>query len=250
MHKSPISEKQLAANRANAARSTGPRTPEGNARSSQNARKHGFTGSTFSVVRLEDVQEIANLKADLVACYQPVNSQELFALERMAIAQQGILRTARLESGLCTAALVHALDYTGNPIVTMTPDLVGNGDIEITRQQNRNYAFGEGFHRMVKTSNAWQLFLRYQAQAERNYRRALEEFDRLKKLRPELPNEPIIEAEPEEKEAGSAPPNEPFSEPAASSPPRLTVVPPPNREASKRSEEPESAPDASKSVPE
>jgi len=226
MRKSPISEKQLAANRANAARSTGPRTPEGKARSSQNARKHGFTGSTFSVIRLEDVQEIANLKADLVACYQPVNSQELFALERMAIAQQTILRTARLESGLCTAALDHALDYTGNPIVTMTPDLVGNGDIEITRQQNRNYAFGEGFHRMVKTSNAWQLFLRYQAQAERNYRRALEEFDRLKKLRPELPNEPIIEAEPEEKEAPSAAPNEPVSEPAPSAPPRLTVVPP------------------------
>src|SRR5215470_19176479 len=209
MHKSPISEKQLAANRANAARSTGPRTPEGNARSSQNARKHGFTGSTFSVVRLEDVQEIANLKADLVACYQPVNSQELFALERMAIAQQGILRTARLESGLCTAALDHALDYTGNPIVTMTPDLVGNGDIEITRQQNRNYAFGEGFHRMVKTSNAWQLFLRYQAQAERNYRRALEEFDRLKKLRPELPNEPIWEAELKEKEEPTPDPVEP-----------------------------------------
>jgi hypothetical protein len=31
--------------------------------------------------------------------------------------------------------------------------------------------------------------LRYQAHAERHYRRALEEFERLKKLRPEMPNE-------------------------------------------------------------
>src|SRR5215468_5201787 len=227
MHKSPISEKQLAANRANAARSTGPRTPEGKARSSQNARKHGFTGSTFSVIRLEDVQEIANLKADLVACYQPVNSQELFALERMAITQQAILRTARLESGLCTAALDHALDYTGNPIVTMTPDLVGNGDIEITRQQNRNYAFGEGFHRMVKTSSAWHLFLRYQAQAERNYRRALEEFERVKKLRPELPNEPIWEAELQEKEDPTPDPIEPVTAPNPEPVPPIPNTPQP-----------------------
>lgn len=112
----PVSFKQLAANRNNAALSTGPSTPEGKARSSQNTRKHGFTASTFAVVRLEDLQEIA--------AYQPVNSQELFAVERMALA--------------------------------------------------------EGFHRLARQANSWSLFLRYQAQAERLYRRAVEEFEGLK----------------------------------------------------------------------
>src|SRR5580700_11446303 len=94
--KIPISEKKLAANRANAVKSTGPKTPEGKARSAQNAVKHGFTASTFAVVRLEDLQEIAKLKADLVSVYRPVNAQEVFALERMALGQQAILRAARL----------------------------------------------------------------------------------------------------------------------------------------------------------
>jgi hypothetical protein len=46
----PTSDKQLAANRANTLKSTGPPAPEGKARSSQNARTHGFTTSTFAVV--------------------------------------------------------------------------------------------------------------------------------------------------------------------------------------------------------
>src|ERR1035437_1343124 len=45
--KKPVSVNQLAANRANAAQSTGPRSPEGKARSALNSRKHGFTASTF-----------------------------------------------------------------------------------------------------------------------------------------------------------------------------------------------------------
>ena len=203
----PVSPKQLAANRANAAHSTGPRTPEGKARSAQNSRKHGFTGSTFAVVRLEDLQEVDHLRADLIAVYQPVNSQELFAIERIALAQQSMLRIAHLESGLLTTCLNEALDTSGQLFIPMSQDLVGDGDIEITKAQNRAYALADGFHRMTsnKRSNTWPLFLRYKAQTEREYRRAMEDFERLKALRHELPNEPIWEAQPEENEASSTP---------------------------------------------
>src|SRR5664279_4573221 len=194
-----VSPEQLAANRANAAKSTGPRTPQGKTRSAQNARKHGFTASTFAVVRLEELDEVAHLKDDLLAVYQPVNSQELFAIERIALAQQALLRAARLEAGLFTTCLNESLDSGDNPVVMMNPDLLA-GDIEITRAQNRNYLLGEGFHRMAGKSNSWSLFLRYQAQAERHYRRAVEELERLRALREELPNEPISGAQPEQNE--------------------------------------------------
>ena len=202
--KKPVSALQLAANRANAARSTGPRTPEGKARSAQNSRKHGFRAAEFAVVRLEDLQAVAHLKADLVAVFQPVNAQELFAFERMALAQQALIRAARLETGLFTACLDQALDPAGEPLFLMTEELTG--DIEVTRAQNRNYALAEGFHRMVRQANSWSLFLRYQAQTERHYRRAVEEFERFKALRDDLPNEPIFDPEPEQNTTTSTPP--------------------------------------------
>jgi len=84
-------------------------------------------------------------------------------------------------------------------------------DIEITRAQNRNYALAEGFHRMARQGNSWSLFLRCQALAERHYRRAVEEFERLKALRADLPNEAILEVQSEENKPTSAPPAEPIS---------------------------------------
>ncbi len=197
----PISEKRLAANRENAKKSTGPRTDEGKARSSRNAVKHGFRASSFTVVRLEDLDEVEKLKADAVACYKPVNSQELVAVERIAMAQQQIFRGGRLDAGMFTSAMNDVLDRTNNPIIPMDPDMVGDGDIEITRQQNRNYCIAEGFRRIAKESNCIGLMLRYRAQAEREYRRAIEDFDRLKALRHEMPNEPNVgldEPEPED----------------------------------------------------
>jgi hypothetical protein len=193
----PISEKRLAANRENAKKSTGPRTEEGKARSSRNAVKHGFRASAFAVVRLEDLDEVEKLKADAVACYKPVNSQELIAVERIAMAQQQIFRGARLDAGMFTSAMNEVIDRTNNPVTPMDPDMVGAGDIEITRQQNRNYCIAEGFRRIAKESNAIGLMLRYRAQAEREYRRAVEDFDRLKALRHEMPNEPNVGLEPE-----------------------------------------------------
>jgi hypothetical protein len=211
--KTPISQKRLAANRANAVRSTGPRTAEGKTRSAQNARRHGFTAATFAVLRIEDVHELETLRAEAIHVYQPVNSEELFAVERMALCKLSIFRAARLEGGMFSDILNNSLnDNNITPFVSLDPCLEANP--KINQEQIRAFALANGFNRMMRGANGFSLLLRYQTLAERQYRRAVEEFERLKRLRPELPNEPIEEPDLTENTPDPALDDEPDSTPA------------------------------------
>ncbi len=57
------SEKRIAANRRNALRSTGPRTPDGKSRSRLNAVKHGLSASLPAVVETQATELLARLLA-------------------------------------------------------------------------------------------------------------------------------------------------------------------------------------------
>jgi len=70
-----ISEKQLAANRRNAERSTGARTPAGKARSSMNNLRHGLTGQ-ISILPTEDRDAHDRFCAELVDSLQPETPME------------------------------------------------------------------------------------------------------------------------------------------------------------------------------
>jgi hypothetical protein len=216
-------DEQNAANRINAQKSTGPRSAAGKMKSALNARKHGFAGSVFTVVRLEDLNEINELRQDALDLYRPINSQELFAVERIAVCQMSMIRASRLEAGLFTTCLDKALDPEGEPLHLMSPELAGNGDIEITRSQNRNFILSEGFHRSTHKPHTWTLFLRYQAQAERLHRRAIQEFDRLRALRSELEKE-----EMEEREGIPNEPNSPLQPESTQPDPALVGRTPPS----------------------
>jgi hypothetical protein len=70
-----ISPKKLEANRRNARKSTGPRTPEGKARSRLNAVTHGMTGQT-RILPGEDADEFDRRLACWTASLQPCNAFE------------------------------------------------------------------------------------------------------------------------------------------------------------------------------
>lgn len=245
----PVSEKQLGANRANASRSTGPRTPEGKARSAQNARKHGFYAANYNVPLIENPEEIAELREDLVAFYHPRNSQELLAVEMIAIAQLSRLRAAHLECGLFTSMLDQVISPERDDLQGICPEVADPTAAPGKSPDNRGFFLAEGFRRM--NHKVWSGFLRHQAQTERFYRRAIEEFNRLQALpnhpSEELPNEPVSAPQPEETAPFPTPPNEPEKEPenepenepstepdgppAPAGPPPATTAPPPTLRA-------------------
>jgi hypothetical protein len=82
---------QIDANRRNAQKSTGPKTPEGKAAVSLNALKHGLRAGTV-VLPSENRDEFHQLCNDLEAEWQPKTRTEQFYLEQMAVSQWKLTR--------------------------------------------------------------------------------------------------------------------------------------------------------------
>jgi hypothetical protein len=79
-----VSTKKLVANRANAKKSTGPKSAEGKARSSLNSWKHGLTAERILIVG-EDAREFETLCAELMEEWKPKSRTECALVERMAV---------------------------------------------------------------------------------------------------------------------------------------------------------------------
>ena len=91
--------KQIDANRRNALKSTGPRTPEGKATVSMNALKHGLRARTV-VLPGENLEEFQQLCDDLEAEWQPQSRTEQFYVEQMAVSQWKLTRMEVAEHGV------------------------------------------------------------------------------------------------------------------------------------------------------
>jgi hypothetical protein len=88
---------QVLANKANAQLSTGPRTPEGRARSAANSTSHGLSAA-FRVLPHEDQEDFDELVEDLVKEHEPSSCHQVYLVEQIAKTWWTVARAQRLET--------------------------------------------------------------------------------------------------------------------------------------------------------
>src|ERR671912_2997889 len=107
------SEKQVQANRRNALKSTGPKTPEGKAAVRLNANKHGLRSQEV-LLPGEDGEALKELDENLRAELQPVGELENLLVDRIIAAHWRLRRLARVEAGIFVRELSRGLASQAN----------------------------------------------------------------------------------------------------------------------------------------
>ena len=201
----PPSTAKLAANRANAQQSTGPRTEEGKARSAQNALKTGVLADTHTIKYIENSGEFASHLERLKASLQPQDpSQESWVLQ-IATLQWRLQRLARFEAGLFNLALYRAFQIHNDksPTVERYLSLEDYGEFSsYDVEQHRNFCVALGMEQCVKDGETLALLMRYQTTTERQLHRAEEAMAKLR-------NEPKKRVQVADAKTTSASENEP-----------------------------------------
>ena len=141
-------EKQIAANRANARKSTGPRSAEGKAASSQNALKSGIHAES-QVIRGEDPAALDALTSEYHARFQPASPDERCLVDALIDAEWLLRRLRRAEAQLWEAFL-DRLPLT-QPPETIIGAAFHNGGLSFGRIERRREILQRTFERNLKT---------------------------------------------------------------------------------------------------
>ncbi len=168
-----VSQRRIDANRANAKKSTGPKTPEGKAASSLNAVRHGLCASTF-VLDNEDVEAYRKMRDDYLDRFGPRDQVEIDLVERMVHANWNLQRSWNIEN------------QTLNLEMAMMERPLAAQFTELPEETRIAAAFVE---QSKKPTLA--LITRYQARQSNEYNRALNTLLTLRKHVPLAPPGPL-----------------------------------------------------------
>jgi NADH-quinone oxidoreductase subunit C len=165
--------KQIEAARRNGAKSRGPVTPEGKARSSQNARQHGFTSETL-VLSNEDEERFHKLLDSYTGRFHPIDEVEADLVLELVANRWRMRRIWSLE----TAVLDYEMDAQEKEVEKKYASID-----ETTR-------LALAWMEQAKSSSLGMIH-RYETRFRRNYERALANLQHLQATREEtLQNEP------------------------------------------------------------
>jgi hypothetical protein len=202
------SDKQAKANRKNALRSTGPKTPEGKAAIRLNALRHGLL-SQETLLPGEDEEALRELGERLGTELQPIGELENLLVARITAAVWRLRRLGRVEAGIFARDLYAELvkrarreahRHTAKRIMydEFSDFVVDDSDImdqekyqEAVSETKRMAAvrdgetatLGQTFIRDSETANAFSKLSRYETAIERSLYKALHELQRLQAAR-------------------------------------------------------------------
>ena len=201
------SEKQIRANRRNALKSTGPKTPEGKAIVRLNARTHGLRSQEI-LFPGEDEDALKGLNENLRAELQPVGELENLLVDGIVAAHWRLRRLRRVEAGifawehygeLLERAQDEAKTYERSSLEDFMENQYGRSE-RITDERKHQEALAEAremkakrnaetatlgrtFIRDADKANAFSKLSRYETAIERGLYKALHELQRLQAAR-------------------------------------------------------------------
>ena len=177
----PANNGFVSQNRANAQHSTGPRTAEGKAASSQNACKHGLSIQRHAVLRDEDPALYAQLLAELREIYAPLSRREDLAVEDIAQCRWALDRFDKAEA-VCLQKLTN---WFNDPEAFPGEEILGAGE-SLGHAATVLTDLDDKDRRYVEPDTHYPTFdkiHRYRTYWERKHTRALAEFDRAQRAR-------------------------------------------------------------------
>ena len=136
--------KQIAANRRNALKSTGPTTPEGKDRSRCNAVRHGLTAETV-IAALEDAEDYQAFEAAVIADYDAESAVERELVLRLASVLWRLRRATGIETAIFESVTAEAgkLEHgSSNPTVVEAADISDRNQLHLVATRQSDAASG------------------------------------------------------------------------------------------------------------
>ena len=181
------SEAQIQANRQNAQKSTGPRTPQGKATVAQNALKHGLR-ARHAVIVGEDVGEFETYRDQMLTELAPEGPIESTLAHRAVGLAWRLQRAERLQNQAFDA--LHAKDTT-SPLARLTQSLrpkepalsVAERDQPHPAQADRDLTLGRIVVKDFAHTRVLDRLLMYERRLEHSLYKTIAELHRLRLLR-------------------------------------------------------------------